>query len=272
MALDLEKLKAKLGELNKPRSFDNLWIPQPAPEPYYIRIIPLQDSDESFAYERWFYRGFGKPNAIAPHMYGKPDPVQELISKLNVELGKNAWEVIKDIKAKPRYFVPIIVRNEDPVKVRFWSLNVVDYKTLGGFFFDQDYGVLNDVPAGHDIRVLVTQEAGRRYPKVDFTPRPKASPLGYDLKTLHGSMPNINDMYKMPSYDELKARVDTWVQSGNESGTVYGTNDRGGAQAQQKQRDTNGSQQQQTTQASRKLSIEDELDDAFSSIGKSRES
>ena len=47
------------------------------------RILSFPDNDGQPFKERWFYYNIGNnPGLLAPHQFGKPDPIQELINKL----------------------------------------------------------------------------------------------------------------------------------------------------------------------------------------------
>lgn len=212
MPLDMDKLAKRVAEIYGPRSAKNIiWMPKPRSEPFYVRIVPRPDTDNEIAYELWTYDAFG-PKCLAPCMYGKPDPVTELIAKLNADLGRDAWLTIKKIKTKSRYYVPIIVR-DNPPDVKIWSLSFLNHQKLIGFFFDKDYGDLTDVEHGFDVKIIIKQNPGQMFPASDFVPRPKQSPLGHDVRELQSKIPDVKSLYKMPTYEELKARLDAWATS-----------------------------------------------------------
>ena len=95
MAIDFDAIRRKLNQLsganNKRRAF---WRP-PEGETVTVRIIAFPDNDGNPFKERWFYYNIGtNPGLLSPYQFGKPDPINELIQKLNAELNKrqNVYE------------------------------------------------------------------------------------------------------------------------------------------------------------------------------------
>ena len=103
MAVDFEAIRRKLDQLNgnKGRS-SKTWRPQEGEE-YSVRLLSFADNDGQPFKEMWFYYNIGNNRGLlAPHQFGKPDPFQELITKLRDEGTKESYELCKKLYPKMR--------------------------------------------------------------------------------------------------------------------------------------------------------------------------
>ena len=89
MTLDFEAIKNKLERLsggNKNRSV--MWKPQEGEE-HTVRLLSFKDNDGQPFKELWFYYNIGNNRGLlSPYQFDKPDPIQELITKLRDEGSK----------------------------------------------------------------------------------------------------------------------------------------------------------------------------------------
>ena len=227
MALDLNAIRAKLNKLSGNNSRrDSLWRPQEGEE-HVVRIIAFPDNDGQPFKERWFYYNIGNnPGLLAPHQFGNPDPIQELINELRSDGNKESYELAKKLYPKMRAYAAVIVRGEEDKGVRLWSFGKMVYQSLLNIMLDEDYGDITDTGTGRDIKVVCNKPPGRMYAVTDVRPRGKATSLSEDQKTAKGwidNIPVLDDMYSCKSYDELSNIVNAWVGGEDESSDSNGT-------------------------------------------------
>ena len=93
MAIDLDAIRKKLNQLSGNNSKRRaMWRP-PEGETVSVRILGFTDNDGNPFKERWFYYNIGNnPGLLAPYQFGKPDPIQELITKLRDDGSKESYE------------------------------------------------------------------------------------------------------------------------------------------------------------------------------------
>jgi len=227
MALDLNAIRAKLNKLSGNNSRrDALWRPQEGEE-HVVRIIAFPDNDGQPFKERWFYYNIGNnPGLLAPHQFGNPDPIQELINELRSDGNKESYELAKKLYPKMRAYAAVIVRGEEDKGVRLWSFGKMVYQSLLNIMLDEDYGDITDPSSGRDIKVVCNKPPGRMYAVTDVRPRGKATLLAEDQKQANGwikSIPNLDDMYSCKSYDELEKIVNAWIGGEDDTSDSAGT-------------------------------------------------
>lgn len=223
MAIDLEALRRKLGQLNGTlkKSKVNYWRPVPdgaAPGVYEfnIRVLPWPNNDGQPFRERWFYYNIGKNSGLlAPTQFQKADPFQELIDKLHSSGKKEDREVAKKLYPKMRSFVPIIVRGAEEQGVLVWSFGKEVYQRLIEFMLDAEVGDFTNVDEGYDLKVKVTKQAGKTFLDTVVDAARKPSKLFADQAKVDAalaSIPNMDDYQKLKTYDELKVIIDEWAR------------------------------------------------------------
>ena len=133
-----------------------------------------------------------------------------------------------------RTYVPVIVRGEESEGVKFWGFGKTVYQELLGFFTDPDYGDLTDPVGGRDITVefKTAKELGKNYPETYIRVKPNQTPISEDKDVLEKSKDQIElpGLFKKHSYDELKALLETWLETGkvedsNQEGEVQPTSE-----------------------------------------------
>jgi hypothetical protein len=220
MALNLDAIRAKLNKLSGNSSKrGSLWRPQEGEE-HVIRIISFPDNDGQPFKERWFYYNIGNnPGLLAPHQFGKPDPIQELINELRSDGTKESYELAKKLYPKMRTYAAVVVRGEEEKGVRLWSFGKMVYQSLLNIMLDEDYNDITDPTEGRDVKVVCTKPPGRMYAVTEVRPRGKATPLAKDQKKAGewmNSIPDLDENYSCKSYDELEKIVNAWI--GGENG------------------------------------------------------
>ena len=220
MAIDLAAIRKKLGQLNGQNSKKNaMWRPEEGSETP-IRLLAYPNNDGQPFKELMFYYNIGNnPGLLAPYQFDKPDPIQELITKLRDEGTKESYELAKKLYPKMRCYAPVIVRGEEEKGVRLWAFGKTVYQTLLNYMLDEDYGDITDPIEGRDVRVSCTKNPGQQWATTDVRPRGKDSPLSEDSsqsKKWLDNIPDVNDLFELKSYEDLENIVNTWLNDDEE--------------------------------------------------------
>tara|TARA_B100000073_G_C23629323_1_gene531911 strand:- start:194 stop:976 length:783 start_codon:yes stop_codon:yes gene_type:complete len=220
MAIDLAAIRKKLGQLNGQNSKKNaMWRPEEGSETT-IRLLAYPNNDGQPFKELMFYYNIGNnPGLLAPYQFDKPDPIQELITKLRDEGTKESYELAKKLYPKMRCYAPVIVRGEEEKGVRLWAFGKTVYQTLLNYMLDEDYGDITDPIEGRDVRVSCTKNPGQQWATTDVRPRGKDSPLSEDSsqsKKWLDNIPDVNDLFELKSYEDLEKIINTWLDDDEE--------------------------------------------------------
>jgi len=222
MAIDLDAIRSKLDKLqNQTTKQNNLWKPEPGKQ--QIRIVPYQHDKENPFLEMHFHYDLAKRNYLSPLTYGRPDPVVEFSEKLKSSGVSDEWKLGKKMEPKMRTYVPVVVRGKESEGVKFWGFGKTVYTELLGFIADPDYGDITDPLNGRDIVVEFTpSDSPGTYPKTAIRVKPNTTPLTEDrniAEQVAGKQPNISDIFKEPSYEELEKALELWLNP-EEDGTA----------------------------------------------------
>jgi hypothetical protein len=229
MAIDLEAIRRKLGELSgKNNKRDQQWKPEEGKE-YTVRLLAFPNNGGQPFIDRHYYYGIGNtPGMLAPFQFGKPDPIKELRSKLYDEGSQASKDLAKTVAPKMRTFAPVIVRGEEDKGVRVWSFGKMVYQDILNLMLDEDYGDITDPLEGRDIRVSVTKMPGKQFADTKISPRAKVEPLSRDstqAKKWLDSIPEIDGVANLKPYEEIEKIVNDWINGGtssNDTGTFRG--------------------------------------------------
>lgn len=238
MAIDLAAIRKKLNQLSGGNSRrDSMWRPQEGEEAT-VRLLAFQDNDGQPFKERYFYYNIGNnPGLLAPHQFGNPDPIQNLINELRADndeaTQKSSYELAKKLYPKMRVYAPVIVRGEEEKGVRLWAFGKQVYQSLLNIMLDEDYGDITDPTDGRDVKVICTKTPGRQWSTTEVRPRGKQTVLSENTKQAKqwiDNIPDLDQLYTCKSYDELENIVNAWLNadsSDSELNTTGGTS-RGG--------------------------------------------
>ena len=235
MAIDMDAIRRKLGQLSGANSKRNImWRPEEGEETT-VRLIAYPNNDGQPFKELMFYYNIGNnPGLLAPYQFGNPDPIQELINKLRDDGSKESYELAKKLYPKMRCFAPVIVRGEEDKGVRLWAFGKQIYQSLLNYMLDEDYGDITDVAEGNDLRINCFKAPGKMWATTEVRPRPKSTPLSESADQIQkwtSSVPRVDDLYEAKSYEELERIVNAWLNGDDEesSSNNVGTT-RGGSQ------------------------------------------
>lgn len=224
MAIDLEAIRKRVAQLsgNYKNSAIQLW--KPGVGEYRVRGLAWKNASESSPIiEKWFYYLGNGPGILTPNQFGKPDPIQDLIRKL-YSLGKPDDKALaKKLLPKMRAYLPIIVRGEEAKGVQVWSFGKIIYQKLLNYYLDSDVGDILDPESGFDLKIVITQQPGKQFQDTQVDAARKTSVLTSDIELLKKwseSVPNLDDMYKLKSTQEIESLLSQWL-----SGDVPSTDD-----------------------------------------------
>lgn len=245
MALDLDAIRKKLSQLDGTArtSSVQLWKADARAEEYRIRCLPWKNvtDGQPFIERQFYYLGEGKPGIVAPAQFGKPDPVNDLIRKLYSTKDQDDRAMAKTLMPKTRVYAPIIVRGDEEKGVIVWAFNYLIHQKLLGFFLDKDYGDILDPENGFDLKVKITVSKktfnGRKVNDIDVQCAPKSSSLSdnpENVKKWLNAVPNIDDMYPLKTYDEIKKMLEEFLENG-QTGVIAAENVNESAKAQNDQ-------------------------------------
>jgi len=260
MAIDFDAIRRKLNQLSGANSKKRVMWRPPEGETVNVRIVGFTDNDGNPFKERWFYYNIGtNPGLLTPHQFGKPDPIQELIQKLKEEGTKESYEMAKKLYPKMRTYAAIIVRGQEDEGVKLWAFGKTVYQSLLNVMLDPDYGDITDIHEGHDLRVTCTKQPGRQWAMTDVMPRPKSTPLGTKskMKEWTKTLPNLDDMYDLKSYEQLENIINAWLSGDEEDG-----NDTKNERIHTPKKTTKAT----TRTGNTKKNFGDDIDDAFADL------
>jgi len=230
MAVDLSKLKNRLSSLtSKNNQTQLLWKPKAGEQ--VIRIVPYKYQPDNPFIELKFHYGIGGKDSggnqvnktyLSPDTFHRPDPIVEFSNRLKKNGSKEDWRRGKDMEPKMRTFVPVIVRGEEELGVRFWGFGKQVYQDILSFMADPDYGDITDLLNGKDVTVIFTtaEKSGKNFPETTIRVKPKTTPAvdptNSALVEALKNQVNILDLFPEPTYDELKNAMNAWLNPGDE--------------------------------------------------------
>lgn len=226
MGINFDAIRKKLNKLSGQNSKrDIMWRPAEGEEAT-VRLVAFPDNEGQPFKERWFYYNIGdNPGLLAPHQFGRPDPIQELINKLREDENKESYELAKKLYPKMRAYAAVVVRGEEDKGVRLWAFGKQVYQSLLNIMLDEDYGDITDPKTGRDVKVTCSKANGKTYASTDVMPRGKPSLLSESAdkaKQWMSSIPNLDDLFTEKTYEELEKIINDWI-NGDMSSSSDGT-------------------------------------------------
>lgn len=218
MALDLDKMRSKLGSLTgKSESKKQFWKPNDGES--NIRIVPTADGDPFK--EKWFHYNVAPGGFLCPKRnFGDSCPVCDFGNKLWNEGTEESKRMAKDMFAKQRFFSPVLVRGEENQGIRVWGYGKMAYEKLLNIVLDPDYGDITDPDMGNDLKVMYGKPAGERFPRTDIRPRPRKTVLCDDnvggedrCAELLETIPNFEELFERKSPEEAQAMLDAFLDA-----------------------------------------------------------
>ena len=220
MALDLEAIRRRVAELSglKKTSSIQMWKPQLGE--HKIRCLPWKESPDGQPFtERWFYYLGENAGILTPHQFGKPDPINDLIRKLYSSGKPDDRVLAKKLQPKMRCYAPVVVRGEEDKGVQVWAFGKLVYQRMLGFFLDEDVGDILSATEGFDLKVSITKQPGKQFNDTVVDPARRPTKLHEDSKqaeTWLNAIPNLDDMYRLKTTQEIETVLNSWLSGGTE--------------------------------------------------------
>lgn len=228
MAIDLEAIRRRVAELSgvKKTSSIQLWKPQLGE--HKVRCLPWKNAPDGQPFmERWFYYIGENVGILTPHQFGKPDPINDLIRKLYSSGKPDDRNLAKKLQPKMRCYAPVIVRGEEDKGVQVWAFGKIVYQRMLGFFLDEEVGDILSPTEGFDLKILISKPPGKQFNDTVVDPARRPTKLHEDSKqveTWSNSIPNLDDMYRLKSTQEIETVLNNWLNGGAiEETTTFST-------------------------------------------------
>ena len=216
--MDLDLIKQKLssfeqkkGNYQKSDRVNHFWKPSVGKQ--VIRIVPNKFNKNNPFTELRFYYGIGDKNVmISPTNFGGDDPIYEFVKELYKTNNRDNWALAKQLKAKNRYFAPVLVRGEEDQGVKLWQFGTLVYKELLSIAMDEEIGDYTDVYEGRDITVETVgpEVTGTRYNKSSVRVKIKQTPISEDKAKVEKYLDeqvNPAEIFKKYTFEEMKAAL-----------------------------------------------------------------
>jgi len=221
MAIDLEAIKRRVAELSGVKKTSSVQLWKPSLGEHKIRCLPWKNAPDGQPFaERWFYYIGDNAGILTPHQFGKPDPINDLIKKLYSSGKPDDRNLAKKLQPKMRCYAPVVVRGEEDKGVQVWAFGKLVYQRMLGFFLDEEVGDILSPTEGFDLKVSITKQLGKQFNDTAVDPARRPSKLHEDSKTAEqwlNSIPNIDDMYRLKSTQEIEAVLNNWLNGDSSS-------------------------------------------------------
>jgi hypothetical protein len=218
MAIDLEAIKRRVAELSGVKKTSAVQMWKPTVGEYKVRCLPWKNAAEGQPFmERWFYYIGENAAILSPNQFGKPDPINDLIRKLYSSGKPDDRVLAKKLAPKMRCYAPVVVRGEEDKGVQVWSFGKIVYQRMLGFFLDEEVGDILDPNSGFDLKVTISKAPGKQFNDTMVDPARRPSKLHDDQKVMANwleHVPNIDDMYRLKSTQEIEAVLNNWLNGG----------------------------------------------------------
>ena len=215
--LDINKLKAKLEQLNNPRGNRikrPLWSPSKDGTESQIRM--LQSGSEDPFYELHFHYNVGNRSFLCPkYNEGKDCPICEFVSNLYRTGEANDKKVANEIRAKQRFYVTVVDRADAEMKPKLWGFGITVYKELLAYLTKEDYKDCMSTDAGLDLFVQSNKAEGAQFATTGLVFARKETPLTKSAKTtaeIVNAIPDINDVFPPVASAQLQEGLNSWLK------------------------------------------------------------
>jgi hypothetical protein len=224
MAINLDKMKAKLTTLNeKAGGNNNFWRPQDGNQT--IRILPTADEDPFKTFH--FHYNIGKSGGILclNKNFGEDCPACNLTRELYREGDEGSVRMAKDFTARQRFFSPVLVRGEESEGPKIWGYGKKVYETLLQLVLNPEYGDITDPDAGTDLDLQYGKPAGASFPQTNLTPKRRTTPMCTDISSaecqeLLEKIPDFDGLFEKKSAEDIRQLVQQAMTEGADAEEV----------------------------------------------------
>ena len=237
--VNIEQLRKKYQEINNPggarsdnAEFLNKFFMMEEGTSV-VRVLPGKEDQEFYA-ETAIHR-INDKNYHCPRVKGEKCPVCDTyygvwkeINAIGKETpkGKDLADLARQIKSRKRFYMNIIDRRDDSVKIL--SVGQKLFGKILDCFFDEDFGDITDLKEGWDFKIV--KDTQGQWPNYDKSaPKPKSTPAGTkaEIETFMDELHDIHGLVKVAEYEELKNLMSEFsaIRSGSPTQTQTETAD-----------------------------------------------
>jgi len=216
MGIDLEKLKEKMEKMKKGGGYSNdtvFWRP-PETGVGEVRFMDYPHSDTDPFVELWFHYRIGTgPHILCPRRnWGKTCPICEWANSMDNEGADK--ELAKDLWAKQRFFGVVVDRGDAKLTPKLYGFSKTVYLQLVEKLYETQFKHYLETDKGIDVSVKLVHEKGNKYPKTSLTWSRADTELASakDVKELIAAVPNVEDIFKPITANEIKERLNQWLE------------------------------------------------------------
>lgn len=115
-----------------------------------------------------------------------------------------------------------------------WSFGKIVYQRMLSFFLDEEVGDILSPTEGFDLKVTLAQTPGKQFMDTMVDPARRPSKLHEDEKQAESwlnAIPNIDDMYRLKSTQEIETVLNNWLNGGSSDDVSAKETSRGAAPA-----------------------------------------
>lgn len=243
MAVDLEAIRKRVQELSGVRRTSSVQLWKPEAGEYKVRGLPWKSTPDGMPFiERKFYYIGNNAGILAPSQFNKPDPINDLLRKLYSSGKPDDRLLARKLSPKMRAYMAVIVRGQEDKGVQVWSFGKMVYQRLLGFFTDEEVGDILDPMEGFDLKVTLAMSPkkvdGRSFLDTTIDAARRPSKLADDpevAKKLLEAVPNIDDMYRQKTSQEIEQILNAWLAGGATGDEV--SNDEGSGRGAERPKD-----------------------------------
>lgn len=217
MGIDIKKMRAKMDALKNKGG--KIWKPK-LDSTVKVRILPTPDNDP--LKEMHFHYNLGDRSVLCPKRnFDEHCPVCEFASKLWNEGDEESQSMAKKLFVRPRYFSPIILRDEKDPTVKVWGYSQTVYQELLGKILNPQYGDITHPETGTDFEITYEKKGGKMYPDTTLEFDRNASSLCGELgdekcAELLDSIPDFSELYERLTSAQVQDVLDAYMEGGSD--------------------------------------------------------
>jgi hypothetical protein len=180
-----------------------------------VRVLPAKDEATQEFYAETAIHRLNDKNYHCPRVKGGKCPVCDTYYNMWKEInaigketpkGKELQDLARQIKSRKRYYMNVIDRRDESVKIL--SVGQKLFGKVLDCFFDEDFGDITDMKEGWDFKIV--KDTQGQWPNYDkSSPKPKQSEAGTDAQNAKwmDELHDIHGLVKVADYDELKSMM-----------------------------------------------------------------
>lgn len=213
--MNLNLIKETLAALKGDNKGGSKLIWKPKEGTQNIRFLPYKFNLEWPFTELSFHYDITGGSILSPEVFGDPDPINEFAATLKKTGDKEDYFLSRKIQSKPRWYAPILVREEETEGVRFWGFSKTIFEQILKFAEDEDFGDFTDLKNGRDFKIDFTKAANAEsYPDTTIAPKMKTTPVttNSEVAAMIKDMPDVKTLFKTMTYAELQQKLEAFLK------------------------------------------------------------